>query len=84
MKKQGISVAEENLMRRTLNILMLAAAPVLSCAAINPTVTQSAPRAAASATPPQANSQASSHDRHHRKNSTAIRHRHHHKNSSKH
>jgi len=71
-------------MRRTLNVLLIAAAPALSFAALSPPALQSTPKTTANATQPQANSQASSHDRHHRKNSATIRHRHHHKGSAKH
>jgi hypothetical protein len=71
-------------MRRTLNALLLAAAPALSFAALNPTVMQSSPPTTANVAQPQVNSQASSHDRHHRRNSAVRHHRHHHKGPSKH
>jgi len=71
-------------MRRTLNVFLLAVAPALSFAALNPATMQSTPRTTANVAQPQANSQASSHDRRHHRNSTTRRHRHHHKSSAKH
>ena len=71
-------------MRGTLNILLLAAALALLFPAQDATATQSTGQVAASAAQPQATNQASSHDRHTRRNSTTIRHRHHHKAPTKH
>jgi hypothetical protein len=71
-------------MRRTLNVFVFALGTTLSFAALNPAAVQSTPRTSKSAAQPQANSQASSHDRRHRRNSTTIHHRHHRKASAKH
>jgi Ni/Co efflux regulator RcnB len=71
-------------MGRTLNILLLAAAPALSFAVQQAPAMQSTAQMAANSAQPQANNQASSHDRHHRRNSTTRHHHHHHKTSTKH
>jgi hypothetical protein len=71
-------------MRRTLNVFLLAVAPALSFAVLNPAAVQSTPKTTANLVQPQANSQASSHDRRRHRNSTARRRHHHHKSSVKH
>lgn len=71
-------------MRRALNVLVLAAAPAILFSSQPATAMQSAEQTATNAVSPQVNSQASSHDRHHHRNSATRHHRHHHKSVPKH
>jgi hypothetical protein len=71
-------------MRRTLHVLLLATAPALLFPAPRATAMQSTIQAAPNQPQPQANNQASSHDRHHHRNSAGKRHHHHHRADKKH
>lgn len=71
-------------MRRPLNVLVLAAASAFVFASQPATAMQSAGQTGTNAVSPQVNSQASSHDRHHHRNSASRHHRHHHKAVPKH
>jgi hypothetical protein len=71
-------------MRRTLNVLLLAAAPALLFPAPRATAMQSTTQVVPNQPQPQANNQASSHDRHHHRNSTGKRHHPHHRADKKH